>query len=249
MNLLEIRDLIVQIEDTQILNGINLTLEAGQSYIMFGPNGSGKSTLLNAIMGLPKYKVVSGQIFFRGKEITHESVDERSKAGISMGFQHPPGLRGVKLSDVLKVCLGQDVTYAFSEDEKELIDAFRLTTFLERDINVDFSGGEKKRAEVLQMLLLKPHLLLLDEPDSGVDVESLKLITSALQRYIEDSESTALIVTHKGDILEFIQSNAACVLLDGKIHCFVNPEKVYDTIKNKGYLECLTCDLRVKDGW
>jgi Fe-S cluster assembly ATP-binding protein len=249
MYLLEVRDLTVQIGDTRILDGIDLKLERGQSYIMFGPNGSGKSTFLNAIMGLPMYHVVSGTIFFKGEDITHKSVDERSKGGISMGFQHPPEITGVKLSDLLKVCLGQDATYDFNEGELALIEAFRLTEFLERDINVGFSGGERKRAEVLQMLLLKPQLLLLDEPDSGVDVESLRLITSALQRYIEESKSTALIVTHKGDILEFVKSNAACVLLDGKIHCFVDPEKVYDTIKEKGYIACLACDLRVKEGW
>jgi Fe-S cluster assembly ATP-binding protein len=114
---------------------------------------------------------------------------------------------------------------------------------------VGFSGGERKRAEILQMLFLKPKLLLLDEPDSGVDVESLKLIASKLQQYIEETGSSALIVTHKGDILEYVKSKYACVLLEGKTHCFVNPKRVYETIKKSGYEKCVACELRVKEEW
>jgi len=249
MNILEVRDLTVQVGDTRIIDGINFKLESGESYIMFGPNGSGKSTLINAIMGIPFYEVVAGKIFFMGEDITRKSVDERSKFGISMAFQHPPEIMGVKLSALLKVCLGQDLKYEFNEEEKELIDAFRLTEFLDRDINVGFSGGERKRSEILQMILLKPKLLLLDEPDSGVDVESLKLIASEIQRYIKESNSAALIITHKGDILEFVKSKYACVLLEGKMHCFLDPKKVYNTIKEKGYVECVACDLRVREAW
>lgn len=249
MYILEVKDLSVKVGDTQIIDGLSLKLESGESYIMFGPNGSGKSTLVNAIMGMPLYEVVSGKIFFMGEDITQKSVDERSKFGISMGFQHPPEIVGVKLSDLLKVCLGQDLKYEFNEEEKELIQAFRLTEFLDRDINVGFSGGERKRAEILQMILLKPKLLLLDEPDSGVDVESLKLIASEIQLYIEESNSTALIITHKGDILDFVKSKYACILLKGKMHCFVDPERVYNTIKEKGYEECVACEVRVTEGW
>ncbi len=249
MNILEIKDLKVRVENKVILYNINLSLKAKESYIMFGPNGSGKTTFINAIMGIPTYEVVSGKIAFMGRDITEKGVDERSKLGISVGFQHPPEITGVKLSDLLKLCLGKDSTDGFSEKEKELIEAFNLTEFLDRDINVGFSGGERKRAEVLQMIFLKPKLLLLDEPDSGVDVESLKLIASEIQRYVESTKSSTLIITHKGDILEHIKAKYACVLLEGKIHCFADPKRIYEKIKRSGYKECVICQERVTERW
>lgn len=249
MNILEIKDLKVKVEDKVILDNINLSFKAEENYIMFGPNGSGKTTFINAIMGIPQYEVVSGKIVFMGEDITEKGVDERSKLGISVGFQHPPEITGVKLADVLKLCLGKDPKDAFSEEEKKMVEAFKLTEFLNRDIHVDFSGGERKRAEILQMMFIKPKLLLLDEPDSGVDVESLKLIAGEIQRYVEDTGSSALIVTHKGDILEHIRAKYACVLLEGKIHCFGNPKRIYETIKRSGYKECVVCEERITEGW
>jgi ABC-type multidrug transport system ATPase subunit len=137
-----------------------------------------------------------------------------------MGFQYPPEITGINLSDLLKLCLGKGLKDDFTGEERSLIEAFKLSDFLDRSINVGFSGGERKRSELLHMIFLKPKLLLLDEPDSGVDVESLKLIASEVQSYIEKSGSSALIVTHKGDILEYIKSEHACILLDSKFHCF-----------------------------
>lgn len=244
MELLNVRALKVKVENKIILDDFNLSLKANESYIMFGPNGSGKTTLLNAIMGIPPYGIVSGKIIFMGKDITKKSVEERSKLGISLGFQNPPEITGVKFSDLLKLCVGKNLKDEFSGEEKKLIDAFKLTEFLDRDINVDFSGGERKRAEILQMIFLKPRLLLLDEPDSGVDVESLKLIGEEIQRYVETTGSSALIITHKGDILEYIKAKCACVLLGGKSHCFANPRRIYENIKRHGYEECLACRER-----
>jgi Fe-S cluster assembly ATP-binding protein len=249
MNILTIRDLRVKVGNKVILDRINLNLKAGESYILFGPNGSGKSTLINSIIGNPLYEIDSGKILFMDKNITNWSVDERSKLGISIAFQQPPEIMGIKLSDLLKLCLEKNLRDEFTENEKKLIKAFNLTKFLDREVNVGFSGGERKRAEILQMLFLKPKLLLLDEPDSGVDVESLKLIASKLQQYIEETGSSALIVTHKGDILEYVKSKYACVLLEGKTHCFVNPKRVYETIKKSGYEKCVACELRVKEEW
>jgi len=248
-NILDVEDVRVQVEDKVVLDGITFTLRTGESHIMFGPNGSGKTTLLNALMGIPPSEVTAGKIVLLGEDITGRSVDERSKLGMSVGFQHPPEIVGVKLADLLKVCLGKETRSGFSEDEKALIEAFKLTEFLDRDINVGFSGGERKRAEILQMMLLKPKLLLLDEPDSGVDVESLKLIASEIQRYIEASGSSALIVTHKGDILDYIRSDHACILLEGKIHCFLDPKRIYEKIKSSGYEECVLCEKRVTANW
>lgn len=249
VNLLEIEDLTVEVEGKIILSNISLRLKDKESYILFGPNGSGKTTLINTIMGMPFCKVTSGKIKFLGEDITGKNVEERANLGISIGFQHPPEIAGVKLSDLLKLYLGKDSKDDFSYEEKKLIEAFKLTDFLERDINVDFSGGERKRSEILQMIFLKPKLLLLDEPDSGVDVESLKLISNEIQHYIENTGSSAFIVTHQGGILEYIRSKHSCVLLKGGIHCFADPKQTYKTIKAKGYEECVNCQERITEAW
>lgn len=129
----------------------------------------------------------------------------------------------------------------FTDAEKRLIDKFNLKDLLERDVNLDFSGGEKKRAEILQLLLMKPHLLLLDEPDSGVDVESLKLIGEEIQKYVQKNKASALVITHQGDILEYLKARKACVLLDSTIHCHNKPEVILADIHRKGYRECVKC--------
>jgi len=245
VSILEIRHLTVRMGSRLVLDDLSLSLEDGQSYVLFGPNGSGKTTIINAIMGILPFEDISGQILFDGVNITRKGVDERSKLGLFVGFQNPVEIIGIKLADLLKYCLGQSPSYKFNEEERRLIERFNLTDFLERDINVGFSGGEKKRAEVLQMIFVKPRLMLLDEPDSGVDVESLKLIASEIQRYLQETQSSALIVTHKGDILEYIKSKHGCILLNGKFHCFAGPKNIYRDIKEKGYEQCVVCRERV----
>lgn len=249
MKLLEIEDLQIDIEDKTILKDINLGLEEGESYLLFGPNGSGKTTLINAIMGIPPLDIKSGSITYMGEDITGLGVSDRADKGISVGFQHPPEIEGVKLSEMLKICLGKDEDEEFSEEEMKMIDTFRLRDFLDRDINVGFSGGERKRAEILQMIFLKPKLLLLDEPDSGVDVESLILVAEEIQRYLEDTGSSAFIITHKGDILEYVKAKYACVLLEGRVHCFAQPKDIYNEIKRNGYEACVACRVRVEEDW
>lgn len=248
-NILDVRDLTVKVEDKIILESIDLELRAGESYIVFGPNGSGKTSLIHAIMGIPPFEVVSGEIIFMGRDISKLNVYERASLGLSIGFQHPPEIRGIKLGDLLKICLGRDRHYSFSKEEQAMIESFRLTEFLDRDINVAFSGGERKRAEILQAIFLKPKLLFLDEPDSGVDIDSLKLIADELQRYLEESGSAALIITHKGDILNHIKSKYACIIMNGKSHCFNDPIKIYNEIRENGYQHCISCNMRRKEGW
>ncbi|MCW4027204.1 MAG: ATP-binding cassette domain-containing protein, partial [Candidatus Bathyarchaeota archaeon] len=170
-SILEIRDLTVKVEEKIILDSISLQLRAGENYIVFGPNGSGKTSLIHAIMGIPLFEVASGEILFMGKDISKLTVYERANLGMTIGFQHPPEIRGVKLGDLLKICLGKERHYSFSKEEQAMIENFRLTEFLHRDINVGFSGGERKRAEILQAIFLKPKMLFLDEPDSGVDID------------------------------------------------------------------------------
>ena len=244
---LEIENLKVKVEDKTILNGISLRLKRGERSFIFGPNGSGKSTLLKTIMGIPSYIVESGAIKYKGIEITGMNVYERSKLGITMAFQQPPEIRGVKLSQMLKLCLGKKRTEEFSPDEKDAIERFKLTEFLDRDVNVGFSGGERKRAEILQMLFLKPSLILLDEPDSGVDVDSLKLLSEELDNYLRTSNASSLIITHKGDILDYIKAERACVMMDGMNHCFPDPRTVYAEIRAGGYEHCLSCSTRVQE--
>jgi len=249
MNILTVENLSVKVETRLILRDVTFSLKAHDTHILFGPNGSGKTTLISALMGLPSYEVVSGKISFMGLDITDKSVEERAKLGMVFSFQNPPEITGVKVADLLKLCLGKSPADGFSEEELELIEAFRLTEFLNRDINVGFSGGERKRSEILQLIFLKPKLLLLDEPDSGVDVESLRLIAGEIQRYIERSGSSALIITHKGDILDYVEAKYGCVLLDGKFHCFTHPTRIYEEIKKLGYEGCIACRIRTTEGW
>ena len=249
MAVLEVKDLTVKVEGKVILENLNFDLKEGASHILFGPNGSGKTTLISTLMGLPGYEVTSGKIFFQGVDITEKNVDERAKMGIIVSFQNPPEITGVKLGDLLKLCLGKKISDQFSDDEQRQIEDFHLTSFLDRDVNMGFSGGERKRSEILQLIFLRPKLLLLDEPDSGVDVDSLRMISIEIQKYIENSGSSALIITHKGDILEYIKAAYGCILLKGQFHCFKDPMRIYEDIKRLGYEECVSCRMRAMVGW
>jgi Fe-S cluster assembly ATP-binding protein len=161
--LLDIQNITVEVDGKKILQHLSLSLPRGESYVLFGPNGSGKSTLINAVIGISNYQVTEGKILFDGKEITHLPIDERIKMGISMTFQQPPEIKGIKLMDLFKFCLKRKINEDLDPIHYDLIERFKLTSFLDRNINVGFSGGERKRSEVIQMLFLKPKLLLLDE--------------------------------------------------------------------------------------
>ena len=249
MDILEVKDLSVKVEGKLILKNVNFNLKQGTNHILFGPNGSGKTTLISTLMGLPGYEVVSGKILLGCEDVTNKGIDERAQLGMAVSFQNPPEITGVKLADLLKLCLGKTVTDQFSPEETSQIEAFRMTNFLNRDVNLGFSGGEKKRAEILQLIFLKPKLLLLDEPDSGVDVESLRLIATEIERYVECSGSSSLIITHKGDILDYIKASYGCILLEGQFHCYTNPMRIYEDIKKMGYEECVACRRRTVEGW
>jgi Fe-S cluster assembly ATP-binding protein len=249
MDMLEVKGLSVKVEGKLILKDVSFSLKQGVSHILFGPNGSGKTTLISTLMGLPGYEITSGQILFMGQDITNMNVDERARLGMVVSFQNPPEITGVKLGDLLKLCLGKSISDEFSAEEQRQIEAFRLTSFLNRDVNVGFSGGERKRSEILQLIFLKPKLLLLDEPDSGVDVESLRLISSEIQSYVEATGSSALIITHKGDIMEHVKAGYGCILLSGQFHCFTEPLEIYEDIKKLGYEGCVACRIRTREGW
>ena len=243
--MLELKDLFVEVEGKDILKGINLKLGSNEAVALFGPNGSGKSTLLNSLVGLNKYKIKSGEILFDNELLNEKSIDYRVNKGIAISFQNPPEVTGVSLKNMINICLKRSPNIPLL-DEMPLIKKFKLQDFLNRDINVGFSGGERKRADILQMLLLKPKLLLLDEPDSGVDVESLKLIANEIRDYVKANRASLIVITHHGQILEYLKVNKAFVLIDGKIHCFNNAKKVLEHIKAFGYEKCLNCDEALK---
>ncbi|HUH65604.1 MAG TPA: ATP-binding cassette domain-containing protein, partial [Syntrophales bacterium] len=168
-SMIEIRNLSVSVEGKTILNDVNLHIDQGETIVLFGPNGSGKTSLLKTIMGIPQYRIESGSIAFRGEDITQRSIDERARLGIGIVFQNPPAVRGVKLKDLLRICMKKNASY---KEERIDEDAEKLncTDFLDRDLNLGFSGGEIKRSELLQLLAQNPEFIMFDEPDSGVDL-------------------------------------------------------------------------------
>ena len=245
--MLEIKQLTVTVEDREILHDVNLHIETGETHVLFGPNGGGKTTLLMAIMGFPKYKVTKGSIFFDGQDITGLSLDERARLGIGMSFQRPPVVRGVKTRDMIAACLKGE---AEEENISQLAEKTDLTDFLDREINYRFSGGELKRSELMQLLAQKPRLVLLDEPESGVDLVNIALIGELINELLEKNcpirfrKCMGLIITHSGNILDYVNARTGYVMCDGIIGCEADPHEILATVREKGYEECIRCLTR-----
>ena len=243
-NLLEIDDLVVSVDDREILHGLNLAVKPGETNVIFGPNGGGKTTLLMTIMGLPRYNVLRGKIYFKGQDITAMPVDERARLGIGISFQRPPVVRGVKTRDMVMACLHDGENNPLVE---ELAEKAHMTDFLGRDINSGFSGGEIKRSEMLQLLAQSPDLVLLDEPESGVDLENIALIGDLINEVlgkthpIRERSRSGLIISHTGFILDYVNARTGYVLCGGQIICDGDPRDILNTIKEKGYQECVAC--------
>ena len=238
--MLEIDDLWVDINGDQVLKGVDLTIPSGETHILFGKNGSGKSSLLMTIMGFRKYMVRQGRISFKGEDITQMPIDERAKMGIGLAFQRPPSIKVVKTRDVFDICNSNSVSC------DDLADKFVFSELLERELNVGFSGGEMKKSELLQLLLQDPELVMLDEPESGVDLENLEILGKAinklLQKYLWRTRAkSGLVTSHLGFILNYIEADAGYVLLDGRIHCRGNPRELFKGIQRHGYQECVRC--------
>ena len=213
--MLVIEDLKVRLGGKEILRHINLEIQPGETHILFGPNGSGKTSLLMTIMGYPQYEVVCGKIFFKNKDITHLSINERAKLGIGMSYQCPPSIQGLKTRQMVQMCGKNGV------DVDLLASRMNFKDFLDRDINVGFSGGEIKRSELLQLMAQDPDLLLFEEPESGVDLENIALIGNTINQLLErDIKGTVdkskkeiikllrkmgLIITHTGFILDWLE--------------------------------------------
>ncbi|MDD4985398.1 MAG: ABC transporter ATP-binding protein [Dehalococcoidales bacterium] len=242
--MLKIKQLAVAVGKKEILHDINMTIGTGETHVLFGPNGSGKTTLLAALMGFPKYRIVRGSITFQGKDVTGLPLDERARLGIGMSFQRPPVVRGVKMSDMVAACLkgrGDAETIARLAKRTDLED------FLDREINYGFSGGEIKRSEMMQLLAQKPKLALLDEPESGVDLENIVLIGELINELLEkhcpipDRKCMGLIITHTGHILDYVNARTGYVMCDGRISCQGDPHEILQTIKESGYGSCVNC--------
>ncbi|MHC1579671.1 MAG: ATP-binding cassette domain-containing protein [Candidatus Alkanophagales archaeon] len=241
--MLEIEGLTVEVGGRTVLRDLNLHVGAGEVHVLFGPNGSGKTTLLMTILGFPEYVVRSGRIVFKGEDITGLPTHERVRRGIGVLFQRPPAIRGVRLSDVLNICRGRG---GISEEEaSRLVELLKLSEFMDRDVNLGFSGGEVKRSELLQVIVQNPELALLDEPDSGVDVENVELIGKVLNEFLErgkrpsERRRAALIITHSGFILNYVHADRAHVMLDGTIACSGTPDEIFKQIMSVGYEECI----------
>ncbi len=245
--MLEIKQLTVAVGDREILHDVNLNIGTGETHALFGPNGSGKTTLLMAIMGFPKYRVTKGNIIFNGKDITSLPPDKRARMGIGLSFQRPPVVRGVKTRDMVAACLTRRKDKVSIDQLAERAD---LADFLDREINYGFSGGEIKRSELMQLLAQRPQLTLLDEPESGVDLENIALIGELINELLEKDhpiharKSMGLIITHTGHILNYVNARTGYVMLDGKIGCQGDPHEILAEIKEKGYEECIKCVLR-----
>ncbi len=244
--MIEINNLSVSVDGKKILHDVNLHIGKGEAVALFGPNGSGKTSLLKTIMGNPQYRVDSGAIIFRGQEITHQSIDERARLGIGMVFQHPPAIRGVRLRDILRICLERRGACG-DETISEAAAKLNCAEFLDRDINLAFSGGEIKRSELLQLLAQNPVFVMFDEPDSGVDLVNINLVGRIMNELLEkdrreDQRTKAgLIITHAGYILDYVNADRAYVMLNGTVSCSGNPRDVLEDISAKGYEECVRC--------
>jgi FeS assembly ATPase SufC len=239
VQLLEINDLKVSVDDNVILDGLNLSVGKGEVAVLLGPNGAGKSTLVNTIMGHPQYRVDRGSILFDGNNITRAPVNERAKAGLFLSFQSPEEVPGITLESFMRTSrsavTGQPVKlFAYKKELREKMDELNMSgEYASRYLNVGFSGGEKKKSEILQMLMLNPKLAILDETDSGLDVDAVRIVSQGVEKY-KNSENSLLIITHNTKILEYLQVDAVHVLMDGRI-VKTGDRSLIDQINESGF--------------
>ncbi|MCL5003962.1 MAG: Fe-S cluster assembly ATPase SufC [Patescibacteria group bacterium] len=220
--LLEIKDLYAGIESREILKGFNLTIREGETHALMGPNGSGKSTLANVLCGHPRAQVKSGSIIFRGENLVKLSPEERAKHGLFMAFQYPVEVTGVSLFNFLKTAYGsvkEKIDYArFGKMVRDEAEKLKMDpAFLSRYLNEGFSGGEKKKAEILQMMVLSPKIVIMDETDSGLDIDALRIVSEEINRARESFNPGILLITHYFRILKYVRPDFVHVLVDGRI--------------------------------
>ena len=238
--LLQVKNLSAAIEEGEILHHIDLTISAGETHVLMGPNGAGKSTLGHTLMGNPVYKVTDGRIIFDGEDITDLSPDKRAKLGLFMTFQNPLEVPGLSVESFLRNAIRQKTgkpirIFAFKKQLSATMALLQMDeSYAERDLNVGFSGGEKKKAEILQLLMLNPKLAILDETDSGLDVDAVRTVSMGVQEYMKKEGGALLIITHSTRILESLKVDKTHVLVKGKIVAEGDGTMV-DEINEKGF--------------
>ncbi len=249
MSVLEIKNLQVSVVtdagNKEILKGVDLTIKSGETHAIMGPNGSGKSTLAYSIAGHPKYIISGGSVTLDGADVLEMSVDERAKAGLFLAMQYPVEVPGVSVSNFLRTAVtairGEaPKVRTWVGEVKEAMAALNIdTAFSERNVNEGFSGGEKKRHEILQMELLKPKIAILDETDSGLDVDALRIVSEGVNRVKQNSDLGVMLITHYTRILRYIKPDFVHVFANGKIVEEGGPE-LADKLEEKGYAEYIT---------
>lgn len=240
--MLKVEKLRVEVSGREILHGIDMEIPVGRTHILFGENGSGKTTLLMTLMGLDNYKVAGGRILFQGEDITHAPVYERAKMGIGISFQRPPTIRGLKMREMVSIAGGGRA----GEDIDGMAQKLKMTDFLERSVNDGFSGGEIKRSELLQLMAQQPNFVMLDEPESGVDLNSIYLVGQVIRELLQKNlnrtrSNSGLIITHTGLILDYVNADVGYVMHEGQIICSGNPREMLQGIRKHGYKECAIC--------
>ena len=241
---LEIKNLHVSAGDKQILKGVDLHVRSGEFHALMGPNGSGKSTLANAVMGHPNFEVTEGQVLFDGEDITEANPDERARAGLFMAFQYPVAIPGVSVAKYLRMVMNAhrqargDAEISLKDFRKTVEAAMELTNvpreFSNRYLNDGFSGGEKKRMEILQLALLNPRLAVLDETDSGLDIDALNTVAKGVNTVAEGSDMGVLIITHYQRILHMVKPQFVHIMFEGRIVKQGGPELV-EQLEKRGY--------------
>ena len=236
---LEIQNLHVRIEEREILHGVDLKVEKDQTHALMGPNGSGKSTLANTIMGNPNYEVTEGKILFNGEDLTEADPDERARAGLFLAFQYPATIPGVSVANFLRLAVNarREEPIKVKEFGKVLGENVELLkidpAFTKRYLNEGFSGGEKKRAEILQLAMLRPEVAVLDETDSGLDIDALRIVSDGVNA-LRGPEMGVLIITHYTRILNYVKPDFVHIMLDGQIVREGGAE-LADELEEKGY--------------
>ncbi len=257
--MLLIEDLKVEVGGRTILSNVNMEIPDGETHILFGPNGSGKTSLMMTIMGFSGYNITHGQITFKGENITAMPIHERARLGIGVSFQRPPTINGLKTRNLVEICAQQRNR---SLDVEMLAGEIDFAAFLDRDVNHNLSGGEIKKSELLQLMAQDPELILLDEPESGVDLENMVLIGDTinllLHRGIKYGKrkshkiseghkmKSALVITHTGHILDYITADKGQVLFNGQLCCSRNAREILKWIGEFGYEECVRCAMDIR---
>ncbi|MBC7287186.1 MAG: ABC transporter ATP-binding protein [Armatimonadetes bacterium] len=255
---LEVLNLHVSAGDRQVLFGVDMRVPIGETHVMFGPNGAGKTTLLSALLGLPQARVLSGDIRWNGQSLLGLDVTQRSQQGVGMAFQRPPAIAGLTLRRlahlIAKRSMSTQLRREPTDDEvdervESLAQELDVVDLLDRNVNEGFSGGEMKRSEVFQIALQNPRLVLLDEPESGVDIVNIERIGYMLRRLLQrDKKPTertvsAVIITHSGHILNYVNADMAHVLFNGVIICRGNPRDVFEHVHAHGFQGCVQCSV------